>query len=78
MIMFYACYLHYLCIPVIIFTMMNMILCCHKIVPNCRGLLVEPILDFFINYATRYMYLCDFVYKFMLYVNHVITFFACV
>jgi hypothetical protein len=33
----YACYLHYLCIPVMIFTTMDMILCCHKTVPNSRG-----------------------------------------
>jgi hypothetical protein len=26
MVMFYICYLHYLCIPVMIFTMMNTIL----------------------------------------------------
>jgi hypothetical protein len=78
MIKFYVCYLHYLCIPMMIFTMMNTILCCHKTVPRYRGVLVEPILGFFINYATRCMYLYDLVYEFILCMNHVILFFACV
>jgi hypothetical protein len=76
-ITFYACYLHYLCIPVLIFTTMNTILCCHKTVLILAGV-VSSILSFFINYATQCMYLCDFVYEFMLCVNHVILFFACV
>jgi hypothetical protein len=65
MIMFYACYLHYLRIPVIIFTTMNTILCWHKTVPNSRGMLVQPILGFLsimlhsvCIYATLYMNLC--------------------
>jgi hypothetical protein len=65
MIMFYAYYLHYLCIPVMIFTTMNTILCCHKTVPNSRGAVSWTDIRFFINYATRcnvFMRLCIRIY----------------
>jgi hypothetical protein len=76
MIMFNACYLYYLCISVMIFTMMNTILCCHKIVPNFRGAISWTDVSFFNNYAIRCMYLCDFVYEFMLCMNCAILFFC--
>jgi hypothetical protein len=57
-IMFYACYLHYLYISVMIFTTMNTILCCNKMSLIPAGLLVELISDFFYQ-------LCYTVFVFM-------------
>jgi hypothetical protein len=42
------------------------------------GVLSWTDIRFFINYATRCKYLCDIVLEFMLYVTHIIHFFACV
>jgi hypothetical protein len=63
MIMFYAFYLLYLCIPVMIFTMMNMMFTSsikQSLIP--AGLLVEPILGFLLimlHCATFYKNLCS-------------------
>jgi hypothetical protein len=67
MIMFYAFYLHYLCIQVMIFTMMNTIFTfAIKLSLIPAGLLVEPILGFLsimlhgvYIYATLYKNLCS-------------------
>jgi hypothetical protein len=57
--MFYACYLHYLCIPVMIFTMMNTIFTSAiKLFLILAVVLVEPILGFFYQ-------LCYTMYVFM-------------
>jgi hypothetical protein len=64
MIMFYACYLHYLCIPKMIFTTMNTILCCHKTVPNSRGAVSWTDISFFQFCYTLYVFmrLCIGIY----------------
>jgi hypothetical protein len=62
MIKFYAYYLHYLCIVVMIFPMMNTIFT-SAIKPSLIPVSVVSWTDIrsFINYATCCMYLCDFV-----------------
>jgi hypothetical protein len=48
--MFYVCYLHYLCIQVMIFMIINTIFTSAiKLSLISMGLLVEPILDFFLS-----------------------------
>jgi hypothetical protein len=70
----FTCYLHYLCIPVMILWRWIRFYVAIKLSLIPAWAVSWTDISFFINYAIQCIYLCDFVYEFMLCVNHVILF----